>query len=142
MIFEALKPLTNTTDQLLDVVLSGNPYTLRILWNERHGYYSLSVFERDGPAIVEGVKMVKNYPLLGRFKNPLLPAGELFFVDPKNRPTRPGYEAFTDYLLTYFDAEDVPAVVASTQAETAALSGSIWDGGLSVWDTGSTTWDA
>jgi len=142
MIFEAIKPLANTTDQLIDVVLSGNPYTLRILWNERHGYYSLSVFERDGPAILENVKMVKDYPLIGRFKNPLLPPGELFFIDPKNRPSRPGYEAFTDYVLTYFDAQEVASVSESSQSTKAAMSGSIWDGGLTVWDGGASTWDA
>jgi hypothetical protein len=96
--------LTETTDQIVEVVLSGNPYTLRILWNERFGYWSLSIFERDGPVIVENIKMVKDYPLIGKFKDTRLPTGELYLIDPKARATRPGYDAFTDYVLAYFEA--------------------------------------
>lgn len=133
--------LSNTTDQLIDVVLSDNPYTLRILWNERFGYWSLSIFERDGPVIVENIKMVKDYPLIGQFKDTRLPVGELYLLDPKARPTRPGYDAFTDYVLAYFVDDVVAVVPSSTQAEAVIWTGSIWDSGLSSWDAGATTWD-
>ena len=136
--------LANTTDQLVDVVLSDNPYTLRILWNERFGYWSLSILERDGPAIVENIKMVKDYPLIGQYKDTRLPTGELYFLDPKARATRPGYDAFTDYVFAYYEPDEITAVAASTQAEAIVMTGSIWDGGLSTWQDGATvsTWDA
>lgn len=140
MIVETINLLPETTDQLADVVLSGNPYTLRVLWNERHGYWALSIFERDGAAIVENIKMVKDYPLIGRFKNLLLPVGELYLIDPKSRPGRPGYDAFKDHYLTYLDPETVAAVAASKLA--AGQLGSIWDDGATAWDGGATKWDA
>lgn len=104
MILEEITLLSDTTDQLLSVVLSDNPYTLRVLWNENYGYFSLSIYEREGDVIVENVKMVKNYPLLGRFKNTKLPLGDLYFVDNKNKNARPIYESIGtgDYSLVYY----------------------------------------
>jgi hypothetical protein len=144
MILDELSLLPDTTDQLIDVVLSDNPYTLRILWNELGGYFSLSIYERDGPVILENIKMVKNYPLIKRFKDTRLPLGELFFIDRKNNNVRPLYTSIGtgDYSLVYFE-DDAPAIVESVVVTaTAPITGSIWDSGLSVWDSGSTTWDA
>jgi len=142
MILAEIPLLADTTDQLVDVVLSDNPYTLRILWNEKYGYFSLSIYARDGAVILENIKMVKNYPLIGRFKNTLLPIGDLYFIDNKNKHSRALYESVGtgDYSLVYY----VPDVVVSDVVvitPVAAVSGSIWDSGLSVWDSGSSAWD-
>lgn len=144
MIFAEVPLLPETTDQLIDVVLSDNPYTLRILWNELGGYFSLSIYERDGPVILENIKMVKNYSLIKRFKDTRLPPGDLFFIDRKNNNLRPLYTSIGtgDYSLIYFE-DDAAAIVESVLVTaTAPVTGSIWDSGLSVWDSGSTTWDA
>jgi len=142
MILAEIPLLPDTTDQLVDVVLSDNPYTLRILWNEKYGYFSLSIYARDGAVILENIKMVKNYPLIGRFKNTLLPIGDLYFIDNKNKHSRALYESVGtgDYSLVYY----VPDVVVSEAVvitPVAAVSGSIWDSGLSVWDSGASVWD-
>ena len=143
MIFSEIPLLPDATDQLLDVVLSDNPYTLRVLWNEIGGYFSLSVYEREGVVILENVKMVKNYPLIGRFKDTRLPVGELFFIDNKNKNERSLYTSIGtgDYSLVYF----VPDVLASVESvvitPVAAVSGSIWDSSLSTWDSGTSVWD-
>lgn len=146
MIFEELPLLPETTDQLIDVVLSDNPYTLRILWNELGGYFSLSVYERDGPVILENIKMVKNYPLIKRFKDMRLPLGELFFIDRKNNNLRPLYTSIGtgDYSLIYFEDDVVTAVESVLVTATAPVTGSIWDSGLSTWlDSGTpSVWDA
>jgi len=132
-----------TTDQLLDVVLSDNPYTLRVLWNEIGGYFSLSVYEREGDVILENVKMVKNYPLIGRFKDDRLPVGELFFIDNKNKNERAIYTSIGvgDYSLIYFVPDVVTAIESIVITPVAAVSGSIWDSSLSTWDAGATVWD-
>jgi len=142
MILAEIPLLPDTTDQLVDVVLSDNPYTLRILWNEKYGYFSLSIYARDGAVILENIKMVKNYPLISRFKNTLLPVGDLYFIDNKNKHSRALYESVGtgDYSLVYY----VPDVVVSDVVvitPVAAVSGSIWDSGLSEWDSGSSSWD-
>ena len=143
MILEEIPLLPDTTDQLLSVVLSGNPYTLRVLWNENYGYFSLSVLERDGSVILENIKMVKNYPLVSRFRDVRLPVGELFFIDNRGRNVRPVYESIGtgDYSLVYF----VPTVLLTPErvviTPVVPTVGSIWDSGLSVWDGGATLWD-
>lgn len=143
MILAEIPLLPDTTDQLLDVVLSDNPYTLRVLWNERGGYFSLSVYERDGPVIIENIKMVKNYPLIGRFKDTRLPIGELFFIDNKNKHERAIYESIGtgDYSLVYFVPDVVVAVESVVVTAVAAVSGSLWDSGLTVFDGGASLWD-
>lgn len=143
MILSELPLLPDTTDQLLDVVLSDNPYTLRVLWNETGGYFSLSVYEREGLVILENIKMVKNYPLIGRFKDTRLPIGELFFIDNKNKNASALYTSIGtgDYSLIYYVPDVVTTVESVLVTATTAVSGSIWDSGLSVWDSGSSTWD-
>jgi hypothetical protein len=145
MILAEIPLLPDTTDQLVDIVLSDNPYTLRVLWNEKFGYFSLSIFARDGAVILENIKMVKNSPLIGRFKNTLLPVGELFFVDNKNKHNRALYGSIGagDYSLIYYVPDDVVTVETVVITPVAAVSGSIWDSGLSTWlDAGvPSTWD-
>jgi uncharacterized secreted protein with C-terminal beta-propeller domain len=142
MILAEVPLLSDTTDQIVGVVLSNNTYTLRVLWNERGGYFSLSVYEREGAVIVENVKMVKNYPLLGRFKDTRLPVGDLYFIDNKNKNDRPLYTSngTGDYSLVYYEPDEVITVETVVQASTS-VSGSIWDSGLSVWDSGGSVWD-
>lgn len=143
MILAEIPLLPDTTDQLLDVVLSDNPYTLRILWNETGGYFSLSVYEREGLVILENIKMVKNYPLIGRFKDTRLPIGELFFIDNKNKNPRALYTSIGtgDYSLVYYVPDVVTVAEFVLVTATTAVSGSIWDSGLSVWDSGASVWD-
>lgn len=142
MRLDEIKLLPDTTDQLVNIELGGNPYTLRVLWNESAGYFSLSVFELEGAVILENIKMVKNYPLIGRFKDDRLPIGDLYFIDNKNKNARPLYESIGtgDYSLMYYEP-DIIETSKVVVTPTAAVSGSIYDSGLSVWDSGATTWD-
>lgn len=137
--------LADTTDQLFDVELSGNPYTLRVLWNERGGYFSLSVMEYQGNMILENIKMVKDYPLIGRFKDTRLPIGDLYFIDNKGKNERPIYESAgtDDYVLFYFESETTTTTAETVITAATPVSGSIWDSGLTTWNDGGTisTWD-
>ena len=95
-----------TTDQSVSVELDGNPYILRVLWNERFGYFSLSVSAANGAAIVQNVKMVKNFPLVARFRNTLLPAGDLYFVQEKGAADRAAYsDLAVNFGLYYFEPD-------------------------------------
>lgn len=98
----------DTTDQLISVELDGNPYILRVLWNERFGYFSLSVSAADETPIVTNVKMVKNYPLIGRFKNTLLPTGDFYFIQEKGDAERAAYaDLAVNFGLYYYEADAV-----------------------------------
>lgn len=97
-----------TTDQLVSVELDGNPYILRVLWNERFGYFALTVLTADETVILENVKMVKNYPLIGRFKDVRLPFGDFYFVQEKGNAARPGYsDLAVNFSLYYYEPDPV-----------------------------------
>lgn len=133
-ILQEIPLLAGSADQTLDVTLDGVPYTLRVLWNERFGYWSLSIAYRDGDAILTNIKMVNNFPLVKRFQR-LPMKGELFFVHRAGKIRRPTYDDVGgEYGLFYYDpetAEDLPRPIAprgSTQT--------IWGGGNTIFKDG------
>lgn len=131
-----------TTDQLVSVELDGNPYILRVLWNERFGYFSLSLLTADESVILENIKMVKNYPLIDRFKDVRLPFGDLYFIQEKGSAARPGYsDLAVNCGLYYHEADTVVTAQPVREQVAEALIGTIFDSGLTSWDTGSTLWD-
>lgn len=106
-----------TTDQLVSVELDGNPYILRVLWNERFGYFSLSVSAADETPILMNVKMVKNFPLIRRFQNALLPAGDLYFVQENGFADRATYSDLATNFGLYYREPD-PVVTAQPVRQT------------------------
>ena len=95
------------SDQTLNVELDGSPYILRVLWNERFGYFSFSMAGSDGLPILTNLKMVKNYPLIGRFKNDLLPSGEIYFVQEVGDEVRPTYDCLATNCNLYYYQPDL-----------------------------------
>lgn len=134
--------LNSTTDQTLDLTISNNPYTLRVLWNDRFEYFSLSILDLNQEPILTNVKMVKNYPLIGQFKNTRLPRGEFYFIDERQRlGDRPGYDDLgVNYNLYYVEPELIVTAAAQVIEISAPVIGSVWDSGLSEWESG-TLWD-
>lgn len=108
-----------TTDQLVTVELDGNPYILRVLWNERFGYFSLSIGSADDTPILTNIKMVKNYPLIGRFKDDLLPFGDLYFVQEKGSAARPGYSDLAVNFGLYYAEPDAVVTAQPVRSATA-----------------------
>lgn len=105
-IFFEIPVLEKTADQTLDVTIAEAPYTMRILWNERLKYFSLTISEKGGDAILTNVKMVPNYPLVGLYKR--LPfSGDLFFLHHAGKSYRPEYDDLggVAYGLFYYDPE-------------------------------------
>lgn len=134
--------LSETTDQKLTVELDGNPYILRVLWNERFGYFSLSINTIDDEPILTNIKMVKNYNLTSRFKDARLPFGGLYFVQEKGNAVRPGYgDIGGNFGLYYYEPDiSLPQVQVLEQVAEPVI-GSIWDSGMSQYDGGSSLWD-
>lgn len=131
-----------TTDQLVSVELDGNPYILRVLWNERFGYFSLSVSAADETPILTNVKMVKNFPLIGRFRDTMLPAGDLYFVQEKGFAERAAYsDLAVTFGLYYYKPDPVVTAQPVRQTVSEPLIGTVWDSLFTSWDGGSTLWD-
>jgi len=141
-LYQKIPLLSETTDQTVSVELDDTSYILRVLWNERFGYFSLTVSTADDVPIVSNIKMVKNYPLVGQFKDPFLPFGDFFFVQESGSIDRPGYSDLGVSFSLYYYEPDVTAPEAPVLVEpVGAVIGSPWDSGFSVWDDTATAWD-
>lgn len=98
--------LPNSADQTLDITIDTIPYTMRVLWNVRFEYFSLSIYEKGGDAILTNVKMVPYFPLVGIYRR--LPfVGDLYFLHRGGKRYRPGYDDIggSAYGLYYYDPE-------------------------------------
>ena len=134
--------IPNSSDQVLFVTLDNNPYKLRIIWNERFGYFSLSIYTADDAPILLNVKMVKNYPLTDRFQKTILPFGVFFFIQENGVSVRPTFDDLGNSFNLYYYEPDVSVSAQGVVSEfVAPLIGTIWDSGMTTWDTGDTTWD-
>jgi len=94
--------MKDTTDQTVYVELGMRPYIIRVLWNERFGYFSLSISESDNTPIIVNVKMVKNYPLTSRHKDLRMPKGDFYFVQESSNIDRPGYNDLENGFGLYY----------------------------------------
>lgn len=105
-VFFEIPLLEKAADQTLDVTIAGIPYTMRVMWNERFQYFSLSISEKGGDPIVANVKMVQSFPLVGSYRRfPF--TGDLYFLHHAGKTTRPTYDNLgpTGYGLFYYDQE-------------------------------------
>jgi hypothetical protein len=128
-------------DQKLSVELDGNPYRLRVVWNERFGYFSLTVMTSDDEDILTNIKMVKNYPLTSRFKDTRLPTGSLYFVQEKGTADKADFDDLGVTFGLYYYEPDTVVTTTAVVAATEAVLGTIWDSGLTEFDEGLTVWD-
>ena len=64
--------------------LDGREYLLRFVWSTRESTWYLNIYDQDENPIALGVRLVVNWPLLRRFRDPRLPPGLLFLVDMSN----------------------------------------------------------
>jgi len=86
------------TDQTIHETLDGVPVTLRFLWNERFQYWSMSIFDRQQDPIITGVKLVRDYKLIGNLNLAKL-AGDFIFYRTS------GYKEEADVNSIGFDFE-------------------------------------
>jgi len=131
------------SDQYISVELAGNPYRLRVTWNEVGGYWSLSIYTVADNPILLNIKMVKNWPLTDLFADDRLPSGELYFVQESGSTLRPGFDELAVTHNLFFAEPDASSALVPSTVEVIADDqiGSVWDSQLSTWDGGSTEWD-
>lgn len=96
------------------VNLAGVDYLLTFAYNQREDCYFLSIATPDGQDIVNGIKLVANWPLIDKFADERLPPGDLFLWPntPVSDPA-PGLgmigegRAFTLYYMTPEEVEEI-----------------------------------
>ena len=134
MILQEIPLQAGSADQTLDITIAETPFTMRVLWNERFGYWSLSIAYRDGEQILTNIKMVNNWPLTGKFQKLGL-KGDFYFVHKAGKTYRPTYDDVGgEYGLYYYDPEDDEALPVPILPRGSTQS--VWDSGNTIWIEG------
>lgn len=98
-------PITSDPDSVFTVDLDGVIYQIRLTLNERTGRFKMDLLTEVGDPIVEGVACVVNFPLLKKFKDLRMPAGDLFFWDSTDKNREPDEDNIgTEIVLLYQEA--------------------------------------
>lgn len=88
--------------------LEGLAYSFEFRWNDREEAWFLTVGDGEGNPLAAGVRVVVNFPLLNRFRNPALPPGFLIAVDTEATERDPGFEDLgRRVVLTYATAAEL-----------------------------------
>ena len=97
-------------DQTMTTVFDDFPVTLRAKWNERFGFWSLGIYDRDRNPILTGIKLVQNYPLVGKYNLSQF-GGELIFIRMSGTKDRPDFDSLGgDHVLVYLAEEELNAL--------------------------------
>lgn len=75
------------------VRLEGSDFRLKLSWNERMGFWILSLYAADGEAIVEGAPVITGTDLLRGYVSAQRPRGQLFSAP---FDTKPDHADLTD----------------------------------------------
>lgn len=103
---------SDTPSFQVDTQLDGVLYRFDFRWNSRDSQWTFDVADADGDAIVSGVAVVVDFPLMRRaMHDPRMPPGALFAVDTANTQTDPGLADLGPerrVQLVYFTEAELP----------------------------------
>ncbi|CAI2787775.1 Uncharacterised protein [Serratia ficaria] len=100
------------TTQTMQETFDGYPVTLKLKWNERFGFWSLGIFDRESNPILSGIKLVQNFPLMGDFHLTQF-GGELLFLKVNGDKDRPDLESIGgDHILLYIEKDEVSELIS------------------------------
>lgn len=107
-------PMFDVASLTQQVVLDGFPFNLKIVWNTRGEFWTLSIFDTGNTPIVVGIKMVLGFALLTGYKHiSTLPPGNIYVSDPTINAARPGRDDFTgdrQLELLYVTEAEIAAI--------------------------------
>ena len=102
-------PLRNDLPRYnFQIELDGTTFGLEMAWNFRGEYWSMSIFDADGVALLYGVRLVVDFLLASRFRDSRLPAGNFQAMDTSGEQRDPGFNDLgSRVLLLYFAAGEL-----------------------------------
>lgn len=103
--------VTDQNDSLTEVVLDDVTFFLHLAWNSEGDFWTLGLENASKDTVVEGIAVVPDYPLLGRYRSAGMPAGEIMAIAPDRR----------DIISRSDLPTGIVALVYVTQAELGAL---------------------
>ena len=84
----------------LSISFEGNSYIMQFVYNERMQLYTMSLFDSDNVAIVQGVGLVPEYPITIDYAIPNLSG--YFLLTKKATLISEPYKTFPDKLSEYY----------------------------------------
>lgn len=101
---------TDAPHYTIEVDLDSRTFELEFRWNDRAAAWFLTIRDADGVELLAGRRIVIGLPLLGRFRDPRLPAGELNAVELTGTDAEPGVDELGARVrLLYFEAGSLAA---------------------------------
>lgn len=93
-----------------EIDLDGRTFGFEFLWNGRSGAWYFTVSDAVGTVLLAGRKVVLGFPLLNRFRDPRLPAGDLGAIDTSGQDLEAGLNDLGKRVkILYTPAADMPA---------------------------------
>jgi hypothetical protein len=75
----------DANSQAIEAVLDDELFYIVLNWNDSNHSWSMDLRNSSYEALIFGVAIVPNYPLLWQFRYRAMPAGELFAASDKDR---------------------------------------------------------
>lgn len=108
MIFIELE--NGLTDQTIHETLDGVPVTLRFVWNERFQYWTMSIYDRQQDPIIIGIKLVRDYKLIGRYSLSELAGDFIFYRTSGNSDEATVNSLGNDFELVYLSKGEADVI--------------------------------
>jgi len=87
--------------------LDGTTFGLLFRWNDRVGQWSMDVLDGEGVAIVTGIRVVLDVPLLSRYRGlAATPPGDIIAVDTSGTQTEAGFEDIGRRVVLYYLSQE------------------------------------
>lgn len=96
-----------------ELLLDGQSYIFSFVWNTRGEFWTLSIFNVDKAAIINGIKIVLNYNLFSDYHHLAIPPGGLVAYDESNDVSKIKYEDFVNerkIRLLYSEVTDLVTI--------------------------------
>lgn len=107
-------PFSDTASFTQEVTLDGTPFNLKLVFNTRGEFWTLSISDVENVVIVSGIKLVLDFALLTAYQHIVaLPPGNLIVNDPSGNRDRPAFGDFTGdrgLELIYMTEEELASV--------------------------------
>ena len=78
------------SSQEFSIALEGVRYKMRAFYSFRQAIWKLDIFTDKETDILLGIKLIPNYPLIGRYTTSLRPPGEITAIDKSGSNVPPG----------------------------------------------------
>ena len=93
----------------MQIVLDAVTFTLEFRWNTREASWYMRILTQEGEAILDGLKVVVDWPIGFRSADVRRPAGALIALDTMGEHLNPGQFDLGDRVqLSYFPFAELP----------------------------------